>query len=63
MDRLFKEDLGQPLFYLERAKIAQALNDNEGIKVFLNKALEIWSEANSSFVFFQNALKLKEEVT
>ena len=62
MDRLLKTDPYQAVFLLERSRVARDDEEWGAARNYLDTALEVWENADSTYVFYQEALALQDEL-
>ncbi len=60
VDDLLKIDPNQPIYLLEKARVAHAQQDLEQAGKYLKNALDVWHAADSSYRHYQEALDLQE---
>jgi len=55
MEKLLLEDPSQPVLLIEKAKIALAMGDSKGAKIFYSKAMDIWKDADENYKIYADA--------
>ncbi|NND32868.1 MAG: hypothetical protein HKN76_09775 [Saprospiraceae bacterium] len=62
MDRNLENDPNQPIFLLERARIAKAQGDLTYAQKLLDKTLNIWNNADAEYQYYNEALEFQQEL-